>query len=45
MPIPRSTGPGPSSKVVRLLGAARAAIARDPDKFPADNETVDLSGS
>ncbi|MFI5693866.1 pyridoxamine 5'-phosphate oxidase family protein [Kribbella sp. NPDC051586] len=34
---------GPSSKVVRLLGAARAAIARDPDKFPAENETVDLS--
>ncbi|WP_432876981.1 pyridoxamine 5'-phosphate oxidase family protein [Kribbella sp. CA-245084] len=36
---------GPSSKVVRLLGAARAAIARDPDEFPAENETVDLSGS
>jgi len=36
---------GPSSKVVRLLGAARAAIARDPDKFPAENEEVDLPGS
>jgi general stress protein 26 len=36
---------GPSSKVVRLLGAARAAITRDPDKFPAENETVDLSGN
>jgi general stress protein 26 len=36
---------GPSSKVVRLLGAARAAITRDPDKFPADNETVELSGN
>jgi general stress protein 26 len=33
---------GPSSKVVRLLGAARAAIARDPDKFPATNQTVQL---
>jgi general stress protein 26 len=33
---------GPSSKVVRLLGAARAAITHDPDKFPATNETVDL---
>ncbi|MET9315449.1 pyridoxamine 5'-phosphate oxidase family protein [Kribbella sp. NPDC003505] len=36
---------GPSSKVVRLLGAARAAVTRDPDKFPGENETVDLSGS
>ncbi|TWD84510.1 general stress protein 26 [Kribbella amoyensis] len=35
---------GPSSKVVRLLGAARAAVTRDPDKFPGENETVDLSG-
>jgi general stress protein 26 len=33
---------GPSSKVVRLIGAARAAIAGDPDKFPASNETVEL---
>jgi len=36
---------GPSSKVVRLLGAARAAVTRDPDKFPSENETVDLSGN
>lgn len=33
----------PSSKVVRLLGMARAAITRDPDKFPGDNETFDVS--
>jgi general stress protein 26 len=32
----------PSSKVARLFGAARAVVSRDPDKFPADNETVDL---
>jgi general stress protein 26 len=32
----------PSSKVVRLLGVARAAVTRDPDKFPAENETVEL---
>lgn len=31
-----------SSKVVRLIGAARAAVTGDPDKFPATNETVDL---
>ncbi len=31
-----------SSKVVRLIGAARAAATGDPDKFPATNETVDL---
>ncbi|MEV6269380.1 pyridoxamine 5'-phosphate oxidase family protein [Kribbella sp. NPDC051936] len=36
---------GPSSKVVRLLGAARAAVTRDPDKFPGENETVDLPGN
>jgi general stress protein 26 len=33
---------GPSSKVVRLLGAARAAATGDPDKFPGTNETVEL---
>ncbi|TDU91207.1 general stress protein 26 [Kribbella voronezhensis] len=33
---------GPSSKAVRLLGAARAAITRNPDNFPATNETVEL---
>ena len=32
----------PSSKVVRLLGAARAAITRNPDKFPGTNEEVSL---
>ena len=32
----------PSSKVVRLIGAARAAATGDPDKFPSDNETVRL---
>ncbi len=32
----------PSSKVVKLLGAARAAVTGDPDKFPGTNETVDL---
>lgn len=30
------------SKVRRLIGAAHAAITRDPDKFPADNRTVTL---
>jgi general stress protein 26 len=30
------------SKVKRLLGAARAVVTKDPDKFPADNETVTL---
>jgi general stress protein 26 len=32
----------PSSKVVRLIGAARAAATGDPDKFPSTNETVEL---
>lgn len=32
----------PSSKVARLLGAARAMASGDKDKFPATNETVDL---
>ncbi len=32
----------PSSKVVKLLGAARAAVTGDPDKFPGTNETVKL---
>jgi general stress protein 26 len=32
----------PSSRVVRLLGAAAAAITRDPDKFPGDNQEVQL---
>ncbi len=31
-----------SSTVVRLIGAARAAVTGDPDKFPATNETVEL---
>lgn len=31
-----------SSKVVRLIGAARAAVTGDPGKFPATNETVEL---
>ena len=31
-----------SSKVVRLIGAARAAATGDPGKFPATNETVEL---
>jgi general stress protein 26 len=33
----------PSSKVVRLIGAARAAITGDPDEFPTENEEVRLS--
>ncbi len=33
---------GPSSKVVRLLGMARAAVSGDKDKFPGDNQTVEL---
>jgi len=33
----------PSSKVVRLIGAARAAISGDPDKFPSENEEVRFS--
>ena len=32
----------PSSKVVRLFGAARAAVTGDPGKFPSTNETVQL---
>ncbi|WP_127479210.1 pyridoxamine 5'-phosphate oxidase family protein [Nocardioides pantholopis] len=32
----------PSSRVKRLLGAARAAVTGDPDKFPGDNRTVRL---
>jgi general stress protein 26 len=31
-----------SSKVVRLLGAARAAVTRNPDNFPSTNEEVEL---
>ena len=30
------------SRVVRLIGAVRAAATGDPDKFPSTNETVDL---
>lgn len=33
---------GPSSKVARLLGMARAAATHDPDAFPGENETVTL---
>jgi general stress protein 26 len=32
----------PSSKVVRLLGMARAAVTHNPDAFPGENETVTL---
>jgi general stress protein 26 len=32
----------PSSKVVRLIGLARAAATGDSDKFPSDNQTVEL---
>jgi len=32
----------PSSKMVRLLGAARAVATGDKDKFPATNKTVEL---
>jgi len=32
----------PSSKVVQMIGAARAAATDDPDKFPSTNETVVL---
>lgn len=32
----------PKSKVVKLVGMARAAITKNPDKFPADNESFDL---
>jgi general stress protein 26 len=31
-----------SSKVVRLLGAAHAAVTRNPDNFPSTNEEVEL---
>lgn len=31
-----------SSRVKRLIGAARAAVTGDPDKFPADNQTEQL---
>lgn len=33
---------GPRSKVARLLGAARAAATKDPDKFPSTNKEVEL---
>ena len=32
----------PLSKVRQLIGAARAAVTGDPDKFPGDNRTVSL---
>jgi hypothetical protein len=32
----------PSSKVRQLIGAARAAMTGDPDKFPGTNRSVDL---
>ncbi len=32
----------PSSKVRQLIGAARAAVTGDPEKFPGENRTVDL---
>jgi general stress protein 26 len=35
----------PSSKLVRLIGGIRAAVTRDPDKFPAENEEVTLPDS
>lgn len=31
-----------SSRVKRLIGAVRAAVTGDPDKFPADNQTERL---
>ncbi|WP_433158488.1 pyridoxamine 5'-phosphate oxidase family protein [Kribbella sp. CA-247076] len=34
----------PRSKVVRLIGGVRAAVTKNPDKFPAENEEVDLPG-
>jgi general stress protein 26 len=34
----------PSSKVRQLIGAARAAVTSDPDKFPSDNRTVTFDG-
>jgi len=32
----------PASRVKRLVGAARAAVTGDADKFPGTNESVDL---
>lgn len=32
----------PSSKVKQLVGAVRAAVTGDPDKFPGTNKTVEL---
>jgi general stress protein 26 len=32
----------PSSKVVRLLGMATAAVTGDPERFPSTNEAVEL---
>lgn len=32
----------PSSKVVRAIGMATAAVTGDKDKFPGDNRTVEL---
>jgi hypothetical protein len=32
----------PSSKVRQLIGAVRAAVTGDPDKFPGTNWSVDL---
>ncbi|MDT9595397.1 pyridoxamine 5'-phosphate oxidase family protein [Nocardioides zeae] len=32
------------SRVKRLIGGLRAAVTGDPDKFPAENETVRLDG-
>lgn len=32
----------PASRVKRLVGAARAAVTGDPEKYPGTNETVDL---
>jgi hypothetical protein len=29
---------------VQLFGAVRAAVTRDPDKFPGESETVALPG-
>lgn len=33
---------GPSSKVVQLIGMARAAVTGNPDKFPGENKAIDL---
>ena len=32
----------PSSKVKQLIGAVRAAVTGEPEKFPGTNETVEL---